>query len=261
MNALLDRIISAKKEELKETKRKTPEATVREAAAGRGPTRGFARAIAGREGGAVIAELKKASPVKGLLRAEFDVEQLARQYAENGAAALSVLTESRFFMGDISYVDRARAVCALPVLRKDFIFDAYQIYEARAAGADAALLIVAALDKPLLRELIDLAHETGLDVLVETHDAQEVEIAASLPCDVIGVNNRNLKTGNVDLATSFSLAAKIPAGYCKISESGIKNGSDAAALAKAGYKGFLIGEALVTQPDPGRALRDFTGAV
>ncbi len=261
MNPLLDRIISAKKEELEETKRKAPEAAVKKAAAERGPARGFARAIAGCKGGAVIAELKKASPTKGLLRAEFDVEQLARRYAENGAAALSVLTESRFFMGDISYIERASAVCEIPILRKDFIFDTYQIYEARAAGADAALLIVAALDKPLLSDLIDLAHEVGMDTLVETHDADEIEIAASFPCDIIGVNNRNLKTGKVDFETSFSLAAKIPAGYCKISESGIKNGSDAAALAKAGYKGFLIGEALVTQPDPGRALREFTGVV
>ncbi|MFA6448707.1 MAG: indole-3-glycerol phosphate synthase TrpC [bacterium] len=260
MNSLLNRIIESKKNELASIMRRTPESELCEAAASREPARGFAAAIAKRNPPAVIAELKKASPTKGLLRADFDVEGLAREYTEGGAAALSVLTEKFFFLGDLSYIGRAKAVSPLPVLRKDFIIDEYQIAETRAAGADAVLLIVAALKQPLLADLLELAHEFGLDALVEVHDEYELERVAELPCDVIGVNNRNLKSGLVDLKTSLTLAAKIPPEYCKISESGIKSRADMQKLLEAGYNGFLIGEALVTQPRPGLALKELTGA-
>jgi indole-3-glycerol phosphate synthase len=264
MSTLLEKIVSSKREELEEVKRRAPESAVKEAAAAVAEApRGFAKAISNRaaQGPAVIAELKKASPIKGLLRADFDVEQLARGYSENGAAALSVLTESRFFQGDLSYIRRAKFVSSLPALRKDFIFDPYQIYEARAAGADAVLLIAASLEQPLLRDLLSLARDLGLDALVEVHDEAELERAAQLPCGLIGVNNRNLKTGVTDVGTSFNLAAKFPPGCCKISESGIKSSSDIEALREAGYHGFLIGESLVTRPDPGGALRELIGGL
>ncbi len=263
MSTLIEKIVASKREELAETKKRAPESAVREAAEAAETPRGFARSVAARaaNGPAIISELKKASPIKGLLRAEFGVEQLARGYAENGAAALSVLTESRYFLGDLSYIRRAKAVCPLPALRKDFIFDPYQIYEARSAGADAVLLIVASLEQPLLSDLLALAHDVRLDALVEVHDEAELERAAALPCDLIGVNNRNLKTGVTDIATSFALSAKFPAGCCKISESGIKSSADIEALREAGYDGFLIGESLVTRPDPGRALRELIGGV
>jgi indole-3-glycerol phosphate synthase len=259
MNSLLDKIIQSKKEDLFASKMKTPEMLLREAAAERGPTRGFAAAIRAHEPPAIIAELKKASPMKGLLRADFNVEELANEYTDAGAAALSVLTERLFFMGDLGNIGRARAVSPLPALRKDFIIDPYQIVEARAAGADAILLIVAALKQPLLEELLALAHEFQLDALVEVHDEEELRRVAELPCDVIGVNNRNLKSGLTTVRTSLTLAAKIPPEYCKISESGIKNRSDIQTLLQAGYNGFLIGEALVTQPRPGQALRELAG--
>jgi indole-3-glycerol phosphate synthase len=262
MNSLLARIIESKKSELESVKRQAPEEALREVAAAQPPARGFADALNSHKQPAVIAELKKASPTKGVLRADFDIEALAREYTEAGATAISVLTEKHFFLGDLSYIARARAVSPLPALRKDFIVDAYQIYEARAAGADAVLLIVAALSRQLLGDLHTLALESELDTLVEVHDEIELEVAMALPFGagtVIGVNNRNLKSGLVDVKTSLRLAAKIPAEYCKISESGIKSRADVQMLMDAGYNGFLIGEALVTQPRPGSALREFAG--
>jgi indole-3-glycerol phosphate synthase len=256
MSTLLERILSAKREELERVKRNRPASVLREAADAALPARGFAKAVASRAGSGIIAELKKASPTKGILRPDFSVENLACAYAENGASAISVLTEKNFFLGDISYIAAARAACTLPALRKDFIFDPYQIIESRAAGADAVLLIAAALGGPLLEELIELAHESGMDALVEIHDEYELEAASGLPCDIIGVNNRNLKSGAVDIETSLRLAPKLNGAPCKISESGIKNRSDIERLRQAGFDGFLIGETLVVSPDPGAALRE-----
>jgi indole-3-glycerol phosphate synthase len=259
MSTLLGRIVSAKKEELDRIKSEKPLEAVRDAAAAAPPPRGFAKAVSSRAGSGVIAELKKASPTRGLLLADFSVERLARAYTENGAAALSVLTEKTYFQGDLSNIAAARAVCPLPALRKDFMFDPYQIIEARAAGADAVLLIAASLDRPKLAELLGLAHEYGMDALVEIHSESELEMISGLPCDIIGVNNRNLKDGTVDIGTSLALAGGLAGAHCKISESGIKNRSYIERLRDAGYDGFLIGEALVGSPDPGAALLEFTG--
>lgn len=259
MNTLLGRIVSAKKEELARVRIEKPLEALRDEAAAAPPPRGFAKAVTSRAGSGVIAELKKASPTKGLLRADFSVGRLARAYTENGAAALSVLTERTFFQGNLSNIAATRAASPLPALRKDFLFDPYQIIEARAAGSDAVLLIAASLDRPLLADLLGLTHEYGMDALVEIHGESELEMISGLPCDIIGVNNRNLKDGTVDIGTSLALAGGLAGAPCKISESGIKNRSDIERLREAGYDGFLIGEALVASPDPGAALREFTG--
>ncbi len=255
MNTLLGRIIEDRKREIESEKKAVHIDELKDKAAAAEPARGFARAL-GKPGPNVIAELKKASPTRGLLRPDFDVEQLARVYAENGAAALSVLTERNFFSGDISYIARARRVCDIPVLRKDFIIDEYQVVEARAAGADAVLLIVAALEDGELAALLGLAHEYSLDALVEVHDGEELERALAHDCDVIGVNNRNLKTGDVDIKTSLDLAPGLKGAGCKISESGIKDASHVKLLMEAGYNGFLVGETLVVEKDPGPRLRE-----
>ncbi len=257
MSTILDKIIDSKKNELDVLKSEKPLNDVIAACRDAEPTRGFASAIESCEGPAIIAELKKASPTKGLLCPDFSVEKLAAAYAAHGAAAMSVLTEKTFFLGDLSYIAIAKSFSALPALRKDFIVDPYQVYEARAAGADAILLIVAALDKHLLADFLGLAHELSMDALVEVHDGLELETAAALPCDVIGVNNRNLKNGEVSIGRSIDLIGGIPAGSCKISESGIRSGQDIRTLYDAGYDGFLIGESLVASDDPGRTLANF----
>lgn len=206
-------------------------------------------------GPAVIAELKKASPSKGLIRADFDVPKLAAELAHAGAAALSVLTDEKFFQGSLHNLELASYSTYLPCLRKDFIIDEFQLLEARACRADAVLLIVAALADDELASLHRRAREMQLDVLVEVHDAAELDRALAAGCDLIGVNNRNLHTFHVDLNTSLELATRIPDGVVKVAESGIESAADIARLRSAGFDAFLIGETLMRAPNPGEALR------
>lgn len=224
--------------------------------------RGFADALDARiEAGApaVIAEIKKASPSKGVLRAEFDVEAIAQSYARHGAACLSVLTDAEFFQGADAHLARARAAAGLPVLRKDFTVDAYQVWEARALGADAILLIVAALGDAQLREFSALAHDMGMDVLVEVHDAAELERALALDCRLMGVNNRDLRSFETRIETTLALRAKIPRDRIIVSESGIQHPDDVARLRAHGVHAFLVGEAFMRARDPGEKLAQLFG--
>jgi len=217
------------------------------------PTRGFRKALAA-GGVRVIAECKRRSPSRGVLRAEYDPAAIARRYAETGAAAVSVLTEPTFFDGALAHLEAVRATVAVPLLRKDFIVDDYQLLEARAAGADAVLLIVAALDDETLARLARGARALGLDVLVEVHDDVDLDRAIAAGSDTIGVNNRNLRTLAVDVDASLRLAARMPDKVIAIAESGLKTGNDIRRLQSAGYRAFLVGERLMTAGDPGAAL-------
>lgn len=222
--------------------------------------RGWAAALRRKAatGPAVIAEIKKASPSKGLIRADFDVEWVARRCAAGGAAALSVLTDEPFFQGSLRNLELASEAAPLPCLRKDFIVDEYQILEARAHRADAVLLIAAALNNDEMKRFAKAAHDAGLDVFVEVHTGEELErVLDSLGeagAEAIGVNNRDLKTFDVSLDVSLALAARIPAGVVRVAESGISAAADIAQLRAAGFQAFLIGESLMRQPDPGAAL-------
>ncbi len=220
-------------------------------------TRGFAAAMKGRaEQGqpAIIAEIKKASPSKGLIREDFDPIWLARRYQAGGATCLSVLTDEQFFQGHDRYLKDARAACSLPVLRKDFVLDTYQVYEARVLGADCILLIVAALGDAALMELSVLAHELGLDVLIEVHDLEELQRALVLPSQLIGVNNRNLRTFETSLSTTLDLLPQIPPDRLLVTESGIADRADVTTLKDAGVSAFLIGETFMRAADPGTAI-------
>jgi indole-3-glycerol phosphate synthase len=217
--------------------------------------RGFRRALESKSGVAVIAELKKASPSRGLIRTDFDVEKLAAELESAGAAALSVLTDEEFFQGSLENLRRASANASLPCLRKDFIVDEFQLLEARAHSADAVLLIVAALSSKELSALAKRAAELHLDTLCEVHDQEELKIALDAGCDLIGVNNRDLKTFKVDLETAFRLASSIPQNVLSVAESGIHCGADIVRLRGAGFKAFLIGESLMKANKPGEALR------
>ncbi|MES2390421.1 MAG: indole-3-glycerol phosphate synthase TrpC [Acidobacteriota bacterium] len=219
--------------------------------------RGFARALRAKAvgGPAIIAELKKASPSKGLIRAEFDVAALAPMLEAGGAAVLSVLTEEKFFQGSLENLRRASAAVSIPCLRKDFMVDEFQVLEARANAADAILLIVAALSDAELRTLRDAAWTMGMDVLCEVHDREELARALDLECECVGVNSRDLKTFEVSLERACELAALLPASAVKVAESGIHTAADMARLRAAGYEAFLIGESLMRQADPGEALR------
>lgn len=205
---------------------------------------------------AVIAEIKKASPSKGLIRADFDPVRIARQYEAGGATCLSVLTDREFFQGANTYLQQARAACSLPVIRKDFIIDPYQIAEARAIGADCVLLIVAALDSSQLRELSRYAASVGIDVLVEVHDEAEMDIALETGFDLIGVNNRNLHTFETDLGVTWRLASRLPAGKLLVTESGIHSTEDVQSMLERGIFGFLVGESFMRAPDPGAKLAE-----
>ena len=220
-------------------------------------TRGFLAAIDAKIADgepAVIAEIKKASPSKGVLREDFNPAEIARSYALGGAACLSVLTDVDFFQGADSYLQQAKQACLLPVLRKDFIIDAYQIYEARAIGADCILLIVAALGDAQLVEMSHLAAHLDMDVLVEVHDEQELERALALPVMLIGINNRDLRTFNTDLNNTIKLLSRIPADRIVVTESGIHTPSDVALMRKHHVNTFLVGEAFMRAPDPGQEL-------
>ncbi len=229
-------------------------------AAGHTP-RGFARALRtkAQAGPAIIAELKKASPSKGLIRAEFDVVELAPQLEKAGAAVLSVLTEERFFQGSLENLRRASAAVAIPCLRKDFTVDPFQILEARANGADAILLIVAALSDRELKTLREEARRCELDVLCEIHDREELDRALALDCECVGVNSRDLRTFEVSLDRACELAGQLPASAVRVAESGIGTRADMDRLRAAGYEAFLIGESLMRQPNPGDALRHLLG--
>jgi indole-3-glycerol phosphate synthase len=260
MAAFLDEIVAATRRRVSARKR---EADVRdlEGLAERHVPRGFRRALAAKcqDGVAVIAELKKASPSKGLIRAEFRPAELARELESAGAAALSVLTDEEFFQGSLGNLQEASSAVAIPCLRKDFIVDEFQLLEARASSADAVLLIVAALSQADLAALAQSARARGLDMLCEVHDREELARALDAGFDLIGVNTRNLRTFKVDLETAFALAEKIPAGVVRVAESGIHSADDVARLRGAGYHAFLVGESLMRAERPGAALRELMG--
>src|SRR5690242_5675565 len=258
MTDILQRILARKAEEIAERSAALPLAALASRIEDLPPTRGFAAAIEDKLAAglpAVIAEVKKASPSKGVIRADFDPAEIARSYQAGGAACLSVLTDRDFFQGTEAYLEQARAACALPVLRKDFVIDPYQVYEARAIGADCILLIVAALDDATLLELSLLAAELDLDVLCEVHDEEEMERALALPVPLIGVNNRNLRNFETALETSLALQELIEYDRVLVAESGIHTPEDVARLRAGGVQAFLVGEAFMRAEDPGRELR------
>ena len=263
MSDILDRINAVKRDEVAAAQARVPLAALRAEAESRAePTRGFAQALrdkiaAGRSG--VIAEVKKASPSKGVLRADFRPADIARSYERHGAACLSVLTDAPHFQGSVEYLQQARAACALPVLRKDFMVDPYQVYEARAMGADCILLIVASLADGQMAELEDCALGLGLDVLVEVHDGAELERALRLKTPLVGINNRNLKTFEVTLDTTLGLLAQVPADRLLVTESGILGPDDVQRMRGAQVHAFLVGEAFMRAPDPGAALSALFG--
>jgi indole-3-glycerol phosphate synthase len=256
---ILKRILARKVEEIDERNRTLDLQAISRRASEADPPRGFLASLRGRiDAGlpAVIAEIKKASPSRGVLREDFDPEQIAASYARGGAAALSVLTDVNFFMGADSYLQQARAACSLPVLRKDFIIDPYQVYEARAIGADCILLIVAALGDAMLKDLAELALHLDMDVLVEVHDAEELERALALELPLIGINNRDLRTFTTRLETTLDLLKAISPDRLVVSESGIHTPVDVALLRSHGVNAFLVGEAFMRAPDPGEKLAE-----
>jgi len=257
MADILDRILATKREEVARAKAQAPLPEQRAAAEARRDVRPFEAALraqlaAGRP--AVIAEVKKASPSKGVLRADFDPAAIALSYARHGAACLSVLTDREYFQGAPEYLEAARQASGLPVLRKDFIVDAYQVYEARALGADAVLLIVAALDDARLAEFEATAHALGMAVLVEVHDAAELERAMRLATPLLGINNRNLRSFETRLETTLDLLPRVGAERIVITESGILVPADVARMRAAGVHAYLVGEAFMRAPDPGLEL-------
>ena len=256
---ILLRIIRHKAREVSARAERTPLRALGERAEAQAAPRGFAAALESRIAAgeaAVIAELKKASPSRGVLREDFDPGTIARDYAAGGAAALSVLTDEAFFQGADRHLVEARSAAGLPVLRKDFVIDPYQVYEARALGADCILLIVAALGDAQLNDLAGLAVHLGMDVLVEVHDAADLERAAHLEPLLLGINNRDLRTFETTLDTTLALIERIPAGRTVITESGIHTRSDVARLRAAGVHGFLVGEAFMRAERPGGKLRE-----
>jgi indole-3-glycerol phosphate synthase len=252
---ILDRIKAYKLDEIAAAKRARPLSGVEAAARAAGPLRGFADALRAAPGYALIAEIKKASPSKGLIRADFDPPALARAYADGGAACLSVLTDAPSFQGAPDYLTAARAACALPVLRKDFLYDPYQVAEARAWGADCILIIMASVDDTLAADLWAAAQDWGMDALIEVHDADEMERALRLSSPLIGVNNRNLKTFHVDLQVTRDLSRMVPDDRLLVAESGLFTPADLADLAAHGADAFLIGESLMRQADVAAATR------
>lgn len=256
---ILDAILEHKREEVAARKRAAPLAEVRRQAEAMPPPRDFASALAGPRL-RLIAEVKRASPSKGPLRPDLDPAALASTYAAAGASALSVLTDQRFFQGSEADLQRARAASGLPTLRKDFTVDPYQVYEARALGADAVLLIAAALDQALLADLNALARALGLAALVEVHDEREVELALAAGATLVGVNNRDLRTFHTDLATTGRLRRLVPEGIPLVSESGIHRRADVEQVRQWGANAILVGEALVVSADPAAAIAELMGA-
>ena len=256
---ILTRIVAKKREEVAARKRACDIHELQDRIARQDEPRGFANAIrqsADKRQAAVIAEMKKASPSRGIIREDFDPVAIAQAYEDAGATCLSVLTDSHFFQGADEHLQLARAHSSLPALRKDFILDDWQVHETRALGADCILLIAAILDIRDLHALHDLAQSLGLDVLVEVHDEQELDVALTLAPALVGINNRNLKTFEVSLETTLGLLGRIPDGPCVVTESGIRRKSDVVQMMDSGVYGFLVGEAFMRQPDPGQALAD-----
>ncbi len=262
MSDILDKIVAVKHQEVAAARKRMSLETVRADAESRVLTRDFVGALkakiaAGKP--AVIAEIKKASPSKGVLREDFIPADIAQSYAECGAACLSVLTDVQFFQGQVDYLKQARASCQLPVLRKDFIVDPYQIYESRAMGADCILLIAACLDDAQMKDLEAIARSLDMAVLVEVHDGAELERALKLKTELVGINNRNLKTFEVSLDTTLALKAKVPAERILVTESGILTRDDVLRMGAAGVNAFLVGEAFMRAPEPGEALAALFG--
>lgn len=256
--SVLDRILARVGERLVGTMRETAPADVRAAAAA-APARPSFRAALAREGTSLIAEAKHASPSRGILRAPYDPAELARIYEASGARAMSVLTEPDFFGGSPEHLRAARDACALPLLRKDFVTDPYQVWEARAWGASAVLLIVAALDDARLRDLLAVGADAGLDALVEVHTAAEAERAAAAGAPIVGINNRDLSTFETDRAVTGTLARRLPAGTIVVSESGILTREHVQEVEAAGAHAVLVGEAIVREADPGGKVRELAG--
>ena len=264
MSDILDKIVATKKVEIAAISQKISLGNQREIALANNQNvllqpRGFINSInqkiaAGKAG--VITEIKKASPSKGILRENFNPAEIARSYEQHGSACLSVLTDVDYFQGCNAYLQEARAACSIPVLRKDFTIDPYQVYEARAIGADAILLIVACLELNQMKELEACAHELGLDVLVEVHNAPELEQALELKTPLLGINNRNLKTFEVTLQTTLSLLSMVPSNKTLVTESGILNRADVQLMRDNQINAFLVGEAFMRAQDPGTALSD-----
>jgi indole-3-glycerol phosphate synthase len=259
MSDILNQIVAVKRQEIAAALKKKSLAAMRADAESRVLTRDFVGALrakigAGRAG--VIAEIKKASPSKGVLRTDFEPADIAQSYAEHGAACLSVLTDRQFFQGQPDYLKQARASCELPVLRKDFMVDPYQIYESRAMGADCILLIAACLDDAQMADLEAIALGLDMAVLVEVHDGAELERALKLKTPLLGINNRNLRTFEVTLDTTLALRTQVPADRLLVTESGILGRADVLRMREAGVHAFLVGEAFMRAPDPGVALAE-----
>ena len=262
MSDILDKIVAVKREEISLARRHRDIASLRRDAEQLGGQRDFVAGLRGKlasGGAAVIAEVKKASPSKGVLRENFVPQAIAESYERHGAAALSVLTDAQFFQGSAAYLQQARAACALPVLRKDFMVDAYQVFEAREMGADCILLIAACLADAQMADLEAQAHALGMAVLVEVHDAAELERALRLKTPLMGINNRNLRSVEVTLQTTLDLLASVPADRLLITESGILVRADVQRMRDAQVHAFLVGEAFMRAPDPGMALAALFG--
>jgi indole-3-glycerol phosphate synthase len=254
MSDILKKILNTKHSEVATAMAEKPLVLLRGEAEDAPPARDFVGAIRSKIASgqpAVIAEIKKASPSKGVIREDFRPAEIAATYAAHGAACLSVLTDAPYFQGNSEYLKQARAACNLPVLRKDFMIDPYQVYEARAMGADCILLIVAALDLPRMRELETIAHDLGMAVLVEVHDGEELDLALQLETPLVGINNRNLRTFDVTLQTTLDLLHRTPADRIVVTESGIFTPDDVALMRSHHVHTFLVGEAFMRQPDPG----------
>ena len=258
MANILDTIIATKFEEIKDSQKIKTLHQLKDEVKGASPPRGFVKAIEAqllKNKAAVIAEIKKASPSKGVIRENFNPREIAISYEKGGATCLSVLTDQKYFQGHTNYLKEARAACSLPVLRKDFMVDPYQIYEARAMGADCILLIVAALPLDLMQELEEITHSLGMNVLVEVHSQDELNLALQLKTRLLGINNRNLKTFDVSLTTTFDLLKNITADKIIVTESGIFTSDDVTLMQDHHVNTFLIGEAFMRESDPGHSLK------
>ena len=257
MSDILNKILATKLQEVTVSKEIAPLKIVQDAALAMPPVRDFVGAIRGKivtGHAAVIAEIKKASPSKGVIRENFQPTEIAKSYEQGGATCLSVLTDVQYFQGSVDYLKQARAACCLPVLRKDFMIDAYQVYEARAMGADCILLIAAAIDLVKMQELESIAYELGMAVLVEVHNGKELDLALQLTTPLVGINNRNLHTFDVTLDTTLGLIERIPTDKIVVTESGIFTADDVSLMRQNNVHTFLVGEAFMRQPEPGMQL-------
>jgi indole-3-glycerol phosphate synthase len=259
MSDILGKILATKAREVTERANRIPLTELKKSCESAPPVRGFIRAIEQKMAlgqAAVICEIKKASPSKGVIRDHFVPAEIAQSYAQHGAVCLSVLTDEQYFQGHDRFLGEARNACSLPVIRKEFIIDHYQVFEARTIGADAILLIVAALGDAMLLELSELAASLGMDVLVEVHNGEELERALALPCRLVGINNRNLRTFETTLDTTLDLLEHIPDGRIVVTESGIRHGEDVARMRDHDVNAFLVGEAFMLAENPGERLSE-----